>query len=278
MLKNGIALHSELTSEEFRAELIRCRKSESEFLQNEGLFRDSSYIWPRSAINNWGRIWEYPFVSLAISSLLNGEESSILDFGSGVTFFPYMLAKNSKIKEIYTLDNDVVSVEANNKASLVFAEKGKPPKIRPLYADSGSSIKLESNSIDLVYSISVIEHLENYDEIISEIFRILKPGGYFIVTLDVDLRGDFALSQQQFKSFFDILNSKFLPKYSNINYHPLDMLTTINSPIKSEKRSIIGRFKGIIKDVLSGDYRTGFRDYKLNITCYGGGFIKAKNT
>jgi SAM-dependent methyltransferase len=276
-LKNGIALNSELSSHEFRLELKNCKKSEQEFLKKENLFRDKSYRWPKSAINNWGRIWEYPFVSLAIKSLLKNEKASILDFGSGITFFPYMLANNPKIKEIYTLDNDLVCVEGNSKASLVFSKEGEVPKIIPLYTESGSSIRLEPNSIDLVYSISVIEHLENYEEIINEIFRILKPGGYFAVTLDVDLRGDFALSQKQYKEFFDLLSCKFSAVFPNVNYHPLDILTTLNSPLQSERRTIFGRIKGLVKDVYLGSLRTGYRDYKLNISCYGGVFMKIKN-
>jgi len=35
---------------------------------------------------------------------------------------------------------------------------------------------------DLVSAIEVIEHLVNTDNLISEVYRVLKPGGYFLVT------------------------------------------------------------------------------------------------
>lgn len=42
------------------------------------------------------------------------------------------------------------------------------------------AIVLKSNSIDLVISRSVFEHIENPEEMVREIHRVLKPGGHFI--------------------------------------------------------------------------------------------------
>lgn len=57
--------------------------------------------------------------------------------------------------------------------------------------DKGISIKsfdlnekfdFEDEYFDIVHSNQVIEHLYDTDNFISEVFRILKPGGYFIVS------------------------------------------------------------------------------------------------
>ena len=48
---------------------------------------------------------------------------------------------------------------------------------------SVSDLPYDSNSFDLVYSLSVLHHLENIEEGIREINRVLKSGGYFIFTL-----------------------------------------------------------------------------------------------
>ncbi|MBA4320193.1 MAG: hypothetical protein C0412_17485, partial [Flavobacterium sp.] len=40
-----------------------------------------------------------------------------------------------------------------------------------------------NNSVDLIVSTSVLEHLENQYHFIREVCRILKPGGKFIITL-----------------------------------------------------------------------------------------------
>jgi SAM-dependent methyltransferase len=41
---------------------------------------------------------------------------------------------------------------------------------------------IEKNSVDTILSTVVIEHLERPQEAIKEMFRILKPGGYMILT------------------------------------------------------------------------------------------------
>ncbi len=48
--------------------------------------------------------------------------------------------------------------------------------------DLNGSFDFEDNYFDIVHSNQVIEHLYDTDNFISEVFRILKPGGYFIVS------------------------------------------------------------------------------------------------
>lgn len=44
-----------------------------------------------------------------------------------------------------------------------------------------STWPVESNSIDLLYSDAVVEHVKNADEFFSECRRVLKPGGYLCI-------------------------------------------------------------------------------------------------
>jgi 2-polyprenyl-3-methyl-5-hydroxy-6-metoxy-1,4-benzoquinol methylase len=41
--------------------------------------------------------------------------------------------------------------------------------------------KIEDNSYDLVTMFQVIEHIDDHESLIREVYRILKPGGYFII-------------------------------------------------------------------------------------------------
>lgn len=43
-------------------------------------------------------------------------------------------------------------------------------------------LPFENNSIDIIVSLAVIEHIENPDNFLSEIFRILKPGGIVYIS------------------------------------------------------------------------------------------------
>ena len=48
---------------------------------------------------------------------------------------------------------------------------------------SGERIPLEDESVDMVTSSSVLEHLKNLENAVKEVSRILKPGGKFISVL-----------------------------------------------------------------------------------------------
>lgn len=50
--------------------------------------------------------------------------------------------------------------------------------------DLNQKIPLKSDSIDLIVSIETIEHLIDVDRFIDEVKRVLKTGGYFIVTTE----------------------------------------------------------------------------------------------
>jgi SAM-dependent methyltransferase len=274
-LQNGIALISELESDDFQRLRSAFSIAENVFLGREQKFRDSSYVWPRSALHNWAGIWEYPYAYLSIQQFVKDKKDlNVLDFGSGITFFPFELTKLKETKSVYTVDNDIVCVDGNKKVPLAFPESSNFQKITPIFTEDGSKIELEDSSIDLIYSISVVEHLDNYNEIIKEIHRLLKPGGRFIFTLDIDLRGDFALSPTQFNDFMEIVSNLFVPVFPYKNLHPKDILSSVNSSNQSEKRSIVGRLKGVLNDISKGELRCGFRDYKLLINCFGGCYEK----
>lgn len=42
-------------------------------------------------------------------------------------------------------------------------------------------LPFEDNSFDLVYSLEVIEHVKNYQSMVDEIYRVLKPGGQVFI-------------------------------------------------------------------------------------------------
>jgi ubiquinone/menaquinone biosynthesis C-methylase UbiE len=91
------------------------------------------------------------------------------------------------------------------------------------------SIALETESIDLVYCISVLEHIPDFHAVIAEVRRVLRPGGIFVLTFDVDLRGNFELGPASYARLMDALNNSFFPVYPEKIIHPLQVLTSDNS-------------------------------------------------
>ena len=47
----------------------------------------------------------------------------------------------------------------------------------------GHKIPLKTHSVNTVVSNCVLEHIENLDEVLGEIYRVLKPGGRFLTTV-----------------------------------------------------------------------------------------------
>ena len=43
----------------------------------------------------------------------------------------------------------------------------------------GGGLPLETNSVDLIYSYAVLEHVDDPPTFVSEVERVLKPGGWF---------------------------------------------------------------------------------------------------
>lgn len=124
------------------------------------------------------------------------------------------------------LNNDLSAIK-----KLFIFKNGKvdysPEFITFTKIDQDSRYTIESNSIDLIYSCAVLEHVHKLDLCFSEMTRVLKPGG--IMNHQVDLR-DHIFSQNSlwflkisdfwFKFLFgrtgEYVNRKRLSVYKNI--------------------------------------------------------------
>jgi SAM-dependent methyltransferase len=71
----------------------------------------------------------------------------------------------------------LVGLELVESAAKAAAKKG----IKVAIADLNNKLQLKDSIADCVVSNHVIEHLYNVDGFVSEIFRVLKPGGYLVI-------------------------------------------------------------------------------------------------
>ncbi|MCP4325567.1 MAG: malonyl-ACP O-methyltransferase BioC [Alteromonadales bacterium] len=107
--------------------------------------------------------------------LPNRNDLTVLDLGSGTGFFTDLLA--SSYDRVIGLD---ISTDM-----LRFAKETRNKNIVWLEADA-HNIPLQDNSIDFIYSNLVIQWFNPLDEAITEMLRVLKPGGLLIFTTLVD--------------------------------------------------------------------------------------------
>lgn len=56
-------------------------------------------------------------------------------------------------------------------------------KIATINANLNVSIPFDDESVDIITSMAIIEHLENPERYVQECYRILKPQGFMILTV-----------------------------------------------------------------------------------------------
>ncbi|MGB5781438.1 MAG: class I SAM-dependent methyltransferase, partial [Eudoraea sp.] len=157
-------------------------------------------------LHQWSRQWEYPFVFQSIQEELQrrvGRSTDILDAGSGATFFPFLLRKEMGAGSVTCCDYDATlepifeTVNAERSTDVAFRQAD----LRALPFDDAS--------FDIVYCVSVLEHTDQYEVIVREFHRVLRPGGVLIATFDIGLDGVSDIPPQDAKRLNDYIESTF---------------------------------------------------------------------
>lgn len=102
-------------------------------------------------------------------------KSPILDFGCGDGFFARLVFGKNKI---------IVGLDLFNNQRIEEAKKEKVYKKITLY--DGNKIPYPDNYFNTVISNCVLEHIPNIKLSLNEIYRVLKPGGYFLTSVMTD--------------------------------------------------------------------------------------------
>ena len=83
---------------------------------------------------------------------------------------------------------------------------------------------------DVVLSVSVLEHVQDKTALVESMARALRPGGLCVLTMDLDLRGDFEIGPEAHRELHRTISRRFHPEYPVRSVHPRDMLLSTNGP------------------------------------------------
>ncbi|MGQ9744217.1 MAG: methyltransferase domain-containing protein, partial [Candidatus Bathycorpusculaceae bacterium] len=101
---------------------------------------------------------------------------AVADFGCGdlraSNLIHSQLSKRYDVSSFYCVDVDVTSISKENSG-----------KFKILNHDlNQNNLRIPDDSVNFAYALEVVEHLWNVDIFVSEVYRVLKSQGFFLIT------------------------------------------------------------------------------------------------
>ncbi|MCX8065846.1 MAG: class I SAM-dependent methyltransferase [Candidatus Hydrogenedentes bacterium] len=118
----------------------------------------------------WWFTLKRDLVIMLISSMVE-KGSTVLEIGSGGGMLSAELSK---------IGYNIISTDVE-PASAKYTKEMRVEKV--FISDCGKGIPLLEKTIDLIFMTDVLEHIEDDDYTISECVRVLKNGGYLLITV-----------------------------------------------------------------------------------------------
>lgn len=273
-IQSGIPLVNDLLKIQESLIYRELEESSIQFYQKNGKTL-SSYLlkWGREPMKNWSRQWEYPFVAdqvLSNQKLKGSGEIRVLDAGSGCSFFPYFLANKNDQISIDCFDYDPCLVE-------VFMNIDDLAKDRVQFSSGDlRHMPFDSETYDLIYCVSVLEHTNQYLDIIKDFHRVLKPGGSLILTIDIAIDDANEIPKKEAQELLDSA-SRVFDESSKISIASVlssdNCLTT-----KWAKMNRAGDLPWLSPKLSA--FRAGLKRGKIsffpNLTVFGGSWTKSQ--
>jgi len=270
--------------EDWRSLFCELETFQARLLAKEPQFLDPDYT--HDALHTWSRMWEYAYAMYHLSTFrkkyIADEPLIAVDLGSGVTFFPFAVA--AKGYRVVAVDVDPI---VERDLALAGAVLGVPPEQVTFRLGDARKIPLGKNSVDVVYSVSVFEHIAGPQDVIQEVARVLKPGGLFILTIDVGTAAGHELSPSSFQEVLLQLDKCFHREAPERSVHPLRLLTDQTNRVQTRSSGaglvrVVSRPREYLRKILCDPVRYAglfgrivaehlgfFTVEPLYLTCYG---------
>lgn len=125
----------------------------------------------------WSKIWEYPWLWHAALSRMDWRGTRLVDLGSEISPMPWFLASlGARVTLIETDPQWVSTWQRLREAMQVDVD---------WHLVTSEALPVDSASVDVVTSFSVIEHQRDKAAAVNEVARVLKPGGLFALSFDI---------------------------------------------------------------------------------------------
>ncbi len=141
------------------------------------------YDWGASTYDNvkeFDELDEASFLANPLFSRLEedaGQYSLLLDVATGTARLPVGLFK------IPFYEGEIIGLDASHGMLLQAAEKTKAHRERITFLHHSSvPLPFDSDVFDMVTSLEALEFMPNRHEALREMMRVLRPGGWFIVS------------------------------------------------------------------------------------------------
>lgn len=189
----------------------------------------------------------------------------ILDIGCGTGYGSDLLSKKF---EVVALDKNVEAI--------LFAKKHYPNGAKFLVGDA-TDLSFKSESFDCVCSFEVIEHIKDVCKMLSEVKRILKKGGKFVMSTPRKKDRSSVRSPYHLREYSEFELRDLLKKY----FRKVEILGQVksaraNAAFRQFLRSQKVREKMVSKDVF-GIRKLFTRNFKEKIWSVVGDFFGRRN-
>jgi ubiquinone/menaquinone biosynthesis C-methylase UbiE len=123
--------------------------------------------------------------------------AAILDIGCGVGGIDFLLAETHGAGEVIGVDVEAANIE---RAKIEAARRGLSGRIHFLAVEAGA-LPFPAERFDIVFSKDAIIHIADKEAVFADIWRVLKPGGWFAAS---DwLRGDDAPPSDEMRRYIE---------------------------------------------------------------------------
>ncbi len=214
--RNGYALLTDLGDARYAVIIQALEGFQAEFLALTAGAWPPEYPIPGDALAHFSRQWEYPYTWVNA-----GPPGRVLDAGSGITFLPFLLSAAGFDVEC-----------CDDGGALDF-----PGRYRDAASRTGCDVRFTTCSLsalphadasfDAAVCVSVLEHTgQDAPLIVSELARVVRPGGRLVLTMDVDLGRDGGPRVEDAAALLGELWAAFAPAHPVDLRRPASLLTS----------------------------------------------------